>query len=132
MCIKYYKGGFIIYKKSVVDNEIIIEVKLIYIVSLTQYLITNDNYTLNDKLTLKMLLNGYKKTIDDYIVQLKNLSILKNSLSYSRLKKCLQECIATNACNSNKFIDELDEKINFHPDSFLSYGLPKFENIVSI
>lgn len=66
MCIKYYKGGFIIYKKSVVDNEIIIDVKLIYIVSLTQYLITNDNYTLNDKLTLKMLLNGYKKTIDDY------------------------------------------------------------------
>lgn len=79
-----------------------------------------------------LISSGGQKTIDDYIVQLKNLSILKNSLSYSRLKKCLQECIATNACNSNKFIDELDEKINFHPDSFLSYGLPKFENIVSI
>lgn len=66
MSIRYYKSGFIFYRKSVVENEIVVDVKLIYPVSITQFIITNDNYTLSDKLTLKTLLNGYYQIIDEY------------------------------------------------------------------
>lgn len=66
MSIRYYKSGFIIYKKRVVENEIVVDVKLIYPVSITQYIITNDNYTLSSKITLKTLLNGYYQIIDEY------------------------------------------------------------------
>lgn len=71
MNIKYYKSGFILIRKKVIDNEIVVSVKLIYPVSITQYIISNDNYTLSDKLTLKTLLNGYYRLIDKYNHQIK-------------------------------------------------------------
>lgn len=66
MNIRYYKGGLICYRKYVVENEIMIDVKLIYFVSITQFIISKDKYTLTEKLTLKTLLNGYYQMIDKY------------------------------------------------------------------
>lgn len=66
MRVIYYKGGLICYRKYVVENEIMIDVKLIYFVSITQFIISKDKYTLTEKLTLKTLLNGYYQMIDKY------------------------------------------------------------------
>jgi len=63
----YYKGGLILYRKDVDDeSNITIAVKLIYVVGIGTYVISDDSYTLDQKITLKSLISIYKKVIDGY------------------------------------------------------------------
>jgi hypothetical protein len=47
----FYKGGLILYRKMAVDGSVMLVVKLIYIVSFDEYIISNEQYTLTKILT---------------------------------------------------------------------------------
>lgn len=61
---KYYKGGFILYRKFLTKRNNKVQIKMIYMMNLLTYLITDESYTLNSENTLKSLVIDYKKTID--------------------------------------------------------------------
>lgn len=64
--VSFYKSGIILYRKMVVNEEIVVLVRMIYIVSFEQYIISDEYYTLNTKTTLRTLISSYKKIIDDF------------------------------------------------------------------
>jgi hypothetical protein len=61
----YQTKGIILYRKEVDNGEIILLVKLIYIVGIKQYIVSDDKYHLNEKTTLRSIIQGYKKMIDE-------------------------------------------------------------------
>jgi hypothetical protein len=56
-----YKGGLILYRKMAVDGSVMLVVKLIYIVSFDEYIISNEQYTLTKDINLKVLISSYKR-----------------------------------------------------------------------
>lgn len=64
--VSFYKSGLILYRKMVVNEDIVVLVRMIYIVSFEQYIISDEYYTLNTKTTLKTLISSYRKIIDDF------------------------------------------------------------------
>ena len=64
--VSFYKSGLILYRKMVVNEDIVVFVRMIYIVSIEQYIISDEYYTLNTKTTLKTLISSYRKIIDDF------------------------------------------------------------------
>lgn len=60
----YYKGGFIIYRKMVMDGNILLLVRMLYIVSIGQNIISDEQYHLDSKLSLKAIISSYKEIID--------------------------------------------------------------------
>jgi hypothetical protein len=55
----FYKGG-LLYRKMAVDGSVMLVVKLIYIVSFDEYIISNEQYTLTKDINLKVLISSYK------------------------------------------------------------------------
>jgi len=62
----YYNGGLIFYRKEVIQGDIHLLVKMIYIVSFGQYIVSEESYKLRKEMTLKVLISSYKKIIDEF------------------------------------------------------------------
>ena len=62
----YYKSGLIIWRKEVVEDDIMIIVKMIYIVGIGQYITSDEQYKLSKNITLKTLISSYRKIIDEF------------------------------------------------------------------
>jgi len=57
--------GIIIYRKEVDKGDIILKVKLVYVVGIKQYIISDDVYQLSEKTTLRDIIKGYKIMISE-------------------------------------------------------------------
>lgn len=68
----FYNGGLIMWKKYVVEGEIKVVMDMIYFVGIQQYILSKEQYTLSKNLTLKTIISGYKKVIDDLNIISKN------------------------------------------------------------
>ena len=62
----YHRSAIIRYKKYVIDGEVNVKIKFVYIVAYQQYIISNENYQLNKNTTLKSLISSYRTIIDEF------------------------------------------------------------------
>ena len=60
------KNAIIFYRKEVENDSIILFVKLIYIVGIKQYIVSNDKYQLNKIFNLKEVISTYKNVIQEF------------------------------------------------------------------
>ncbi len=62
--IIYHKRAFILYRKVVHNGDIILKVKIVYLIALGEIITSNDEYTLSEQVTLRSVIEGYKELID--------------------------------------------------------------------
>lgn len=62
--IVYYKSGLIIYRKFIKEDNINVFIKMIYMVGIGENIISNEEYSLTEVITLNSLISHYKKMID--------------------------------------------------------------------
>lgn len=62
--IIYHKRAIILHRKEVVVGEIILKVKVIYLIAINEIIISNDDYKLNEQVTFRSVISIYKELID--------------------------------------------------------------------
>lgn len=62
--IIYYKRAIILHRKEVLDGKIILNVKVIYLIALSEIITSNDQYVLSEQITYRSVVNSYKELID--------------------------------------------------------------------
>jgi len=60
----YYRRALIIHRKEVINGEIILNVKVIYLIGLNEIITSLDQYQLNEQITFRSVIAGYKELID--------------------------------------------------------------------
>jgi hypothetical protein len=61
--IIYHKRAIILHNKEVVNGEIILNVKVVYLIALSEYITSNDQYTLDEQITQRSVIDSYKELI---------------------------------------------------------------------